>query len=116
MKETLLLSLIFATLITWILTFALVYGRPGQIFRHHADKYEFFKELLECPICTGTWVAFIVTIVSIPVLFYCDITVLGIVIFFLPSWLATAGLNGIVFVVTILRNEEIGRDKDDARE
>jgi len=113
---TLILSLLFATLITWILTFALVYGRPGQIFRHHADKYEFFKELLECPICTGTWVAFIVTIVSIPVLFYCDITVLGIVIFFLPSWLATAGLNGIVFVVTILRNEEIGRDKDDARE
>lgn len=111
MITTLFLSLLFATLITWILTFALVYGRPGQIFRYHAEKYEFFKELLECPICTGTWVAYLVTIGSIPVLYYLSITVLGIVIFFLPLWLATAGLNGILYVLTILRNEK-GEDND----
>jgi hypothetical protein len=102
-----LVIMLFGAFCNYVLTFATVYGKPGKIIRDIAEKSVFFNELLSCPICTGTWISFIISLYSLIILSYHGFSVYEISIYFIPLWLAIAGINAFMWFISHLRTDSI---------
>ena len=78
-------------------TLILMYGEILSLLgiRQFIEKYNFFKKLLKCSMCTGWWVGLVIAVIYIPL------------VSILPFAFASAGICFVLERVVILIDDHI---------